>query len=74
MAGRFCLPCPACWDTSEADVETALALLLEQQVAPTFDRVRDLVRDPTPLSVPELMPPVLDFALYDDLLTAEVAS
>jgi hypothetical protein len=51
--------------TSEADVEAALTLVLEQQLAPTFDRVRDLVRDPAPISVPDLTPAVLDFALYD---------
>ena len=58
--------------TSEADVEAALTLVLEQHLVPTFDRVRDLVRDPTPLAVPTLTPPVLDFALYDGLLTGEV--
>lgn len=60
--------------TSEADVEAALTLVLEQELVPTFDRVRDLVRDPAPLAVPHLTPPVLDFALYDGLLTGEVAS
>lgn len=60
--------------TSEGDVEAALTLVLEQHLAPTFDRVRDLVRDPAPLVVPELTLPVLDFAPYDGLLTGEVAS
>ena len=58
--------------TSEADVEAALTLVLEQHLAPTFDRVRDLVRDPAPISVPDLTPAVLDFALYDSLLMTEV--
>jgi hypothetical protein len=60
--------------TSEADVETALLLLLEQQTTPTFERVRDLVRDPVPPMVPELTPAVLDFALYDRLLVGEGSS
>jgi hypothetical protein len=57
--------------TSEADVETALTLLREQQTPPTFERVRDLVRAPAPLSVPELTPAVLDLRLYDRLLSVE---
>lgn len=60
--------------TSEADVEAALALVLEQHLVPTFDRVQELVRAPAPVALPDLRSPVLDFALYDRLLTAEVPS
>lgn len=53
---------------SEAEVEAALVLLLEQQSLPTFDTVRDLVRPPGPVAVPALSTPVLDFGIYDRLL------
>jgi hypothetical protein len=53
---------------SEAAVETALVLLLEQQSLPSFDAVRDLVRPPGPVAVPTLSTPVLDFGVYDRLL------
>lgn len=53
--------------TSEADVETALSLLLEAGTAPTHETVRALVR-PTPVSVPVLSSPVVDLSLYDQLL------
>ncbi len=55
---------------SEAEVEAALALLLEQQTTPTFDAVRELVRPPGPVAMPALSTPVLDFAVYDRLLAA----
>jgi len=55
--------------TSEAEVETALQLLLDQGTPPTFDTVRDLVRVPTPDCVPTLAPAVLDLGLYDQLLS-----
>lgn len=54
--------------TSEGDVETALHLLLEQRVPPTFDAVRDLVRVPSTTQVPVLTPAVLDLGVYDRLL------
>lgn len=54
--------------TSEAEVETALSLLLEQGAVPTFDTVRDLVRTPTATLVPELSSAVLDLSVYDRLL------
>ena len=54
--------------TSEAEVEAALALLLEQGAVPRFDVVRDLVRVPTPARVPVLQPAVLDLHQYDHLL------
>lgn len=54
--------------TSEAEVETALSLLLDAGTAPTFDAVRDLVREPQPFSPPTLSAPVLDLGIYDRLL------
>jgi hypothetical protein len=59
--------------TSESEVETAIGLLLEQHVVPTFDTVRDLLRPPAALHVPELSAPVLDLSVYDRLLGREVA-
>ena len=53
--------------TSEADVETALSLLLEAGPVPTHETVRALVR-PTPVSMPVLSSPVVDLSLYDQLL------
>jgi hypothetical protein len=58
--------------TTEADVEAALALLLESGAPPAFDAVRDLVRPPQP-PVPALPPPVLDLAAYDRLLPSHAA-
>jgi len=54
--------------TSESEVETALGLLLDQHVVPTFDAVRDLVRPPTAQHLPVLGVPVLDLRAYDRLL------
>jgi len=54
--------------TVEAEVETALGLLLEQQVAPTFDAVRDLVRPAAPTVVPQLTTPDLTLDRYDRLV------
>jgi hypothetical protein len=59
--------------TSESEDETAIALLLDQRVVPTFDAVRDLVRTPAEQQVPELSSPVLDFDPYDRLLGREAA-
>jgi hypothetical protein len=56
--------------TSEAEVETALALLLETGQAPTFDAVRDLVRLP---QVPALGQVTVDFQPYDQLLPSQRA-
>ena len=56
--------------TSEAEVDAALDLLLEQQTTPFFDRVRALVQPPGALTVPVLAAPVLDLGIYDRLLTA----
>lgn len=54
--------------TAESEVETALGLLLDQHVVPTFDAVRDLVRPLTAQQVPALGAPVLDLRPYDRLL------
>jgi hypothetical protein len=57
--------------TSEAEVEAALGLLLEQGAPPTFDAVRDLVHLPAARPLPALSPPVVDLGVYDRLLGAE---
>lgn len=54
--------------TSEADVETALSLLLEAQKPPTFAAVRELVSPPSPAAIPQLQTPALDLTLYDELI------
>jgi hypothetical protein len=54
--------------TVEAEVETALALLLEQQLMPTFDAVRELIRPPAPSTLPTLTTPDLTLDVYDRLL------
>lgn len=59
--------------TSEAAVEAILTELLEQHLPPTFDRVRDQVRLPASLPLPELAAAVLDFGVYDALLAPEVS-
>jgi transcriptional regulator with XRE-family HTH domain len=53
---------------SESEVETALLLLLDQEILPTFDTVRDLLQPPTSAVVPQITAPVLDFRVYDRLL------
>ena len=55
--------------TSEAEVETALGLLLEQGTVPGFDAVRDLVRVPALAPLPALQSAVLDLRVYDRLLS-----
>src|SRR5216683_8262160 len=59
--------------TSESEIETALGLLLEQHVVPTFDVVRDLTRPPPAQRVPQLSQPRLDLSVYDRLLSQEAA-
>jgi transcriptional regulator with XRE-family HTH domain len=54
--------------TVEAEVEAALALLLEQDNAPTFDAVRELIRPAGPPSIPQLATPDLTLDAYDRLL------
>lgn len=57
--------------TSEAEVEAALLLLLEQGAAPTLDAVRELVRVPGPAAVPQVAAGALDLGVYDRLLGGE---
>jgi hypothetical protein len=54
--------------TAESEVETALSLLLDAEVVPTFEAVRDLVRLPQVPALPALSTPVLNLATYDQLL------
>ncbi len=56
--------------TSEAAVDAILAELLAHRQTPTFDRVRDRVRLPQAMMIPALTVAVLDFGIYDDLLSA----
>lgn len=58
--------------TSETDVEAALHLVAEHRGTPTFEAVRELVRDPGPPAIPELTPANLDFAVYDRLLAGGI--
>lgn len=58
--------------TSEMEVEAALSLMLETNEPPTFDVVRELVREPKPVEVPHIAQPVLDFGIYDRLLAGGV--
>ena len=52
-------------------VEAALTLLLDLPAVPTFDAVREVVRDPAPPRVPSLSMPTLDLAIYDSLLPTQ---
>jgi len=54
--------------TSESEVETALALLLEASMLPSFDAVRDLVHLPQCTEVLALSAPHLDLSPYDNLI------
>jgi len=60
--------------TTEADVETALGLLLEAGTVPTFDAVRELVRQPQPTAVPALTMPAVTYGVYDQLLPSRSAN
>jgi hypothetical protein len=53
---------------SEAEVETALTLLMEAATLPTFPAVRDLVHLPATQLVPEIQVPPLDLSPYDQLI------
>ncbi|HEY8746145.1 MAG TPA: hypothetical protein VIU62_23890 [Chloroflexota bacterium] len=59
--------------TTEADVETALGLLLDAGTVPTFDAVRELVRQPAPGAVPALTMPAVTYGVYDQLLLGRCA-
>jgi hypothetical protein len=54
--------------TTESEVATALGLLLEAQLGPTFAAVRELVQGPRTVSVPAVDTPPLDLTGYDQLL------
>jgi hypothetical protein len=54
--------------TSEAEVETALQLVLEEHKLPSFLTVRDLVQVPTMRTVPALSTPDLNLASNDQLI------
>jgi hypothetical protein len=54
--------------TSEADVETALQIVLEDGRVPAFLTIKDLVKVPTRLAIPALPTPELNVAMYDQLI------
>src|SRR5947209_13052259 len=54
--------------TSEAEVETALQIVLEAGKSPTFATVRDLVQVPLIRQVPAIEVPPLDLSAYDQLI------
>lgn len=54
--------------TMESEVEEALSLLLDADVLPRSDQVKDLVAPERP-EVPEMAAPVVEFYSYDELLT-----
>ncbi|GAC1349508.1 MAG: IS21-like element ISBj11 family transposase [Ktedonobacteraceae bacterium] len=54
--------------TSEAEVETALQIVLEAGKSPTFLVVRDLVQVPTMQQIPIIQVPPLDLSAYDQLI------
>jgi len=54
--------------TSEAEVETALQIVLEAGKSPTFLVVRDLVQVPTMQQIPTIQVPALDLSAYDQLI------
>jgi hypothetical protein len=53
---------------SEAEVETALLLLLETNQTPTAEAVRDLVQAPGTHAIPALPVPALTLDAYDQLI------
>lgn len=60
--------------TMEAEVETALGLLLEKGEVPEAEKVKELVLGPRPSQVPQLAVPQVELAHYDALLqSGEVA-
>jgi hypothetical protein len=54
--------------TSEAEVETALHIVLEAGKAPVFLTVKDLVKVPTRHAIPLLPTPELNLSTYDQLI------
>ena len=59
--------------TTEAEVATALDLLQEASSVPTFDAVRELVRQPQPPVLPALAMPAVALGVYDQLLVRRCA-
>lgn len=59
---------------TEAEVAAALAVLVEQHLPPVFDAVRDLIQPPSPIPVPVVSTPVLDFGVHDRLLAAHAGA
>lgn len=55
---------------SEADVEVALALLLEAELVPDFEAVRDLADRPVVVAIPDWLPPPIDMRPYDALIAS----
>jgi transposase len=53
---------------SETEVEIALSLLLEARTVPTFIAVRDLVKLPQSVPIPQIQAPTLDLSAYDQLI------
>lgn len=53
---------------SEAEVETALALLMETNRTPTAEALRELVQEPASHAIPELPVPALALDAYDQLI------
>lgn len=58
----------------EADVETALDLLLRDRTAITVDVVKPLVTPDTRIDVPAVDAPVVDLASYDELLAVKAVA
>lgn len=56
--------------TSEAEVELAIKLLLEDSRIPTFDAVRDLAGGSKPASAPAIAKAAVDLSDYDTLLAS----
>ena len=54
--------------TSESEVDTALALLLEAQTLPTVEAVRELLGLERSTTLPSMAVPPLDLTAYDRLL------
>ncbi|AKM33224.1 integrase (plasmid) [Pandoraea faecigallinarum] len=54
--------------TSEAEVECAIGLLVDQQQLPTFDAVRELIVKTTPTQAPAIDKGVIDLSGYDRLI------
>jgi hypothetical protein len=56
--------------TSEAEVETALQILLEARQTPTVVAVRELVQGESRRPVPEIQTPALNLDVYDQLISS----